>query len=280
MVNCDIDYPFPVLRPTQSDYKSACFVAEVMVSPGQNCYIFHTSLNVQDDTLLRLVEDGLAQPGINIQCDSTWLRKIENVNLGEDKFEISTSEVHGRVNFCPVITASEKIADFHSDDFDEEYQGLKIVIHPGDPLAIGEAKHFDANYEEDRLKKGDPIIIVTTAPDAKDMSITFDSPVIKVSVPGRCKDAYNEMKITKQKYPVLSMLFYLPAVTEGVRLLKDEEDSYIDYTWAQTIKDSLMQMAGGDEEKYRDYLEKPFQTAQQLVGGMDDAILKLASWVI
>lgn len=280
MVNCDIEYPFPVLRPTPSDYKNACFMAEVTVTPDQNCYVFHTSLQVQDDMLLKLVEEELAQPGINIQCDSTWLREVKNVSLGEDEFKISTSEVHGRVNFCPVITASEKIPDFHSSDFADEYQGMKIVIHPGDPLAIGEAKHFDANYAEDRLKKGDPIIIVTTGPGAKDMSIAFDSPVIKVSVPERCKNAYNEMKVTKQKYPVLSMLFYLPAVTEGVRLLRDEEDNYIDYIWAKTMKDSLMQMAGGDEEKYKEFLEKPFQTAQQLVGGMDDAILKLASWVI
>lgn len=280
MVNCNMEYPYPVLRPEAVDYKTSCFAAEVKVTPGKSCYIFHTKLDIQDEKIKKLVEDGLAQPGINIQCDSTWLREMKRVNIGEDEFSISTSDVHNRVNFCPVITATTGIDNFYSDDFIDEFQGMKITIHPGDPLAIGEARYFDAEYVEDHLKKGDPIISITSAPDTKDMSFDFEGSVIKVFVPEKCKNAYYNMKVTKEKYPVLSILFYLPAVTEGLRCLKEDEDTYINYTWAKTIKDSVMQLAGGDENKYEALLDSPFQTAQSLVGGMDNAILKLESWII
>lgn len=280
MVNFDTEYPFPVLRSEPVDYKSSIFLTKVSVTPSQECYIFHTNLDIKNNEVRELIEKGIAQPGVYIQCDSTWMRKIEPVKLGEYEFKVKTSNVRGRVNFCPVITAASTIKDFHSDDFAEEYNSIKIVIHPGDPLAIGKARHFDAVYAEDLLKKGDPIIIVTTEYDSTDMTFDFESDAIKVVVPKKWMDAYSSMKITKRKYPLLSALYYLPAVTESVRCLRDDEDKYIDYVWARTVKDSLMQLAGGNDRKYQNLLQMPFQTAQKLIGGMDEAILALASWVI
>lgn len=280
MVNSDTEYPFPVLRPEPVDYKSSIFVAKVSVEPDDDGYVFHTNLDLRNSEIRELVEKELAQPGVYIQCDSTWVRKIEPVKLGEDSFRIETSDVKGRVNFCPVVTAATTITDFYSGDFAEEYNGINIVIHPGDPLAIGEAKYFDAVYAEDLLKKGDPIIIVTSMPDAKDMTFDFENDAIKVVVPQKWMKSYSDMKITRQKYPLLSVIYYLPAVTEGVRCLRDDEDKYIDYEWARTIKNSIMKMADGKDEKYRRLLNSPFQTAQKLIGGMEDAVLALSSWII
>lgn len=235
---------------------------------------------MKNNEVRELVEKGMAQSGVYIQCDSTWVRKIEPVKLGEYSFRVETSEVKGRVYFCPVITAASVIVNFYSDDFAEEYNGINIVIHPGDPLAVGETKYFDAIYAEDLLKKGDPIIIVTSRADAKDMTFDFENDAIKVVVPPKWMEAYSNMKITPKKYPLLSALYYLPAVTQGVQLLRDEEDSYINYEWARTIRESIMKMANGKEEKYESLLNTPFETAQKLTGGLEDAVLALSSWVI
>ncbi len=280
MVNCNTEYPFPVLRPNPGDFKTSTFNAEVTVVPQKDGYEFKTDIDVNNDDIKFLIEQNKAQIGIDIQCDSTWLRKIHTVSMGEDRFILSTSEVHNRVIFCPVITASQEIINYKSNDFAEEFNSVKIAIQPGDPLAIGETKYFDANYEDDILRKGDPIISVTTAPGTKDMSFDFENPSIMVFVPGKSKDAYSHMEVTPEKYSVLSMLFYLPAVTEGIRLLRDNEDTYIQYAWANTMKQSIMQLAENDQEKYWDLLNNPFQTAQKLLGGMDKAILDLESWLI
>ena len=280
MVNCNTDYPFPVLKPEPVDYKLSTFDAVISVTPDKDRYVFHTNIDIKNNDVNALVEDGTAQLGINIQCESTWLRKIQPVQVGEDKFSLSTAEVHNRVYFCPVITADKKLDDFRSSDFTEEYDGLKIVIHPGDPLAIGEAKYFDADYADDILKKGDPIISVATEPGQKDMTFSFENQSIMVYVPEKTKNAYLNMQVTKEKYSVLSMLVYLPAVTESIRLLDEDEDTYISYAWAKTIKQSVFQIAGGDQEEYERLLKSPFQTAQKLTGGMDKAILDLESWSV
>ena len=280
MVNCNTDYPFPVLKPELVDYKLSTFDAVISVTPDKDRYVFHTNIDIKNNDVKTLVEDGTAQLGINIQCDSTWLRKIQPVHEGEDEFSLITADVHNRVYFCPVITANKKIDDFKSSDFTEEYNGMKIVICPGDPLAIGEMKYFDADYVDDILRKGDPIISVATEPGQKDMAFSFENQSIMVCVPEKTKNAYSNMQATKEKYSVLSMLFYLPAVTEGIRLLDEDEDTYNSYAWAKTIKQSVLQLAGGNEEKYKQLLKSPFQTAQNLMGGMDKAILDLESWSV
>jgi len=280
MVNCNNEYPFPVLRPVPVDYKKSVFNADIAVTPDKGSYTFRTNINVLNDDIKNLVESGAAQVGVDIQCDSTWLRKIQPVILGESEFSVSTDDVHNRVYFCPVITVNQQISDFKSQDFADEYNGIKITLQPGDPMALGETKYFDANYEDDILRKGDPIISVTTAPGTKDMTFTFENSSILVYVPEKSKNAYSNMKVTKEKYSVLSMLFYLPAITEGIRLLGENDNIYGDYAWAKTIKQSILQIAGGDRDQYDELLETPFQTAQKLIGGMDKAILDLESWSI
>lgn len=285
MLNCNSEYPFPVLRPDTVDYKNSVFKAEITVKHDKEGYVFSSDIDASNDEIRKLVERGEAQVGIYIQCNSTWLRKIQPVNLGENKFLLSTAEVHNRVEFCPVITANQKIDDFKSQDFIEEFNGIKFSLQPGDPLAIGETKYFDAKYKDDIIRKGDPIISVTTTPDITDMCFNFENSTIIVYVPERSKKAYGEMQGIKVKYSVLSMLFYLPAITEGIRLLKESEEGssgndYREYMWAKTMQQSMLQIAGGDLDKYEELLKRPFQTAQKLLGGMDAAIMDLKQWVI
>lgn len=280
MANFDTEYPFPVLRAAPVDYKSSTFEAEVSVTPDKKGYIFHTKLIINNNEVRKLVETGIAKPGIYIQCNSTWVRRIEIVKLDEDEFIVPSSDVRGRVSFCPFITADATIENFHSGDFTEEYEDIKIVIHPGDPLAVGEEKYFDAVYVEDLFNKGDSIISVGSSPKATAMTFDFEKDFITVIVPPKWYDAYTSMKITKEKYPLLGALFYLPAVTEGVRLLSPDGENDPDFTWARTLKSSIMRLAGKNNNKYKKLLEDPFWTAQQLIEGMDDAVLSLASWVI
>lgn len=280
MVNCNNEYPFPVLRPDPVDYKKSIFDADITVTPDKARYIFRANIDVSNEDIKSLIENDKAQVGIDIQCDSTWMRKIIPLNLGESETSLSTADVHNRVYFCPVITANQEIPNFRSQDFSDEYNGIKITLQPGDPLAIGETKYFDANYADDILRKGDPIISVTTSPETKDMTFTFENQSILVYVPEKSKNAYSNMKVTKEKYAVLSMLFYLPAITEGIRLIGEKDNTYGDYAWAKTIKQSVMQIAGGDSNQYEELLGTPFQTAQKLLGGMDKAILDLESWSI
>jgi len=280
MVNPEIDYPFPVVKNDLSDYKSSKFITEITVTPENNGYKIDTQISINNKEITLLLEAGKASVGVYIQCDTTWLREIHRVSLGNDSFILSTQDVHHRVYICPVITANEKITAFSSDDFVDEYKGMSFIIHPGDPLAIGEVKYFDADYEDDILRKGDPIISVDSNPTVKDMYFGLESDVLVVYVPEKVKNAFTAMKISPEKYSVLSVMFYLPAITEGVRCLAENEERYVAYEWGKTMRQSIMNLAAGDEDKYTAMLDNPFQTAQKLLGGMDKAALDLASWSV
>lgn len=279
MVSCKTKYPYPVLRPFPEDYETSVFSAKI-TQPNDADYTFNTIINVDNDVIKFLVNNGSAQVGMLIQCDSTWLRKLHPLKLGEDAFSISTSDVHNKVLLCPVITASEEIDGFSSDDLIEEYRGSKIIIHPGDLLAIGETFSFNALYDDDVIRKGDPIIGVTTKPNASEMTFSFDNDSILVIVPEKAKEAYSSIQNVKEKRSVLSLIFFMPAVTEAIRVLRDEEDNYIEYIWARTIKASISELANGNQDKYDYLLDHPFQTAQKIMNGMDRAILDLDSWIV
>lgn len=280
MVNSNTEYPFPVLRPEPVDYNKSVFNADVIVTPEKDGYNFKTDIYITNNEITSLINNGKAQLGINIQCNSTWLRKIQPVKLGHDEFNLKSSEVHKRVEFCPVVTASEMIENFISSDFSEEFQNLKIIIHPGDPLAIGYDKYFDAEYADDVIRKGDPIISVATRPETAEMEIEYDEDIIMVYVPEKSKQAFSSMKGVPAKYAVMSMLFYLPAITGGIQLLYEDKDQYSSSTWGKTILQSIDQISDGNKNEYQNLLKSPFSTEQKLLGGMDTAIQNLAEWII
>ena len=281
MLDSNMCFPYPVLRPEAIDYRTSIFGCEISVVPDESGYEVRCCTVIGDPVISRLVQEGKASIGIQVKCDSTWLRKIEYISEGDFHFKLSTSEVHNRVFLCPIITINEKV-EFTSDGFDEDFAGMTFLMHPGDPIAIGETRKFDAEYEDDLAKKGDSIIIVSSNPMAKDITIETDCPAITIIVPESIRKSYTSIQSNRWKYGVLAGLLYLPALMHAVKELATREDDVIGYTWAKTIRDSIMQIVGGDQLKYDSLMSEDcyYKVSQMLLGGMEKPMKDLAGWML
>ena len=281
MLDSNMGFPYPVLRPEAIDYKTAVFGCEISVIPDEGGYEVRCNTVVGDPVIKRFVQEGKASIGVLVKCDSTWLRKVEKITEGDFQFKLSTSAVHNRVFLCPIITVNEKV-EFTSDGFDEDFEGMTFVLHPGDPIAIGETRKFDAEYEDDLAKKGDSIIIVSSNPMAKDITIETDCPAITITVPDSIRKSYTSIQSNRWKYGVLAGLLYMPAIMQAVKELATKEDDVIGFTWAKTIRDSVMQIVGGDQSKYDSLMTEDncYKVSQMLLGGMEKPMKDLAGWML
>ena len=77
---------------------------------------------------------------------------------------------------------------------------MTFILHPGDPIAIGETRQFDAEYEDDLAKKGDSIIVVSSNPMAKEITIDTESPAITITVPESIRKSYSDIQSSRWKY--------------------------------------------------------------------------------
>lgn len=281
MLDSNMVLPYPVLRPEAIDYKSAVFECDISVTPDVNGYDVRCNTIIGDAAIRELVFSGKASIGVQIKCDSTWLRRIETIPEGESTFSLSTAEVHNRVFLCPIVTMNDQVR-FTSDGFDEDFAGMNFILHPGDPIAIGETRQFDAEYEDDLAKKGDSIIVVSSNPMAKEITIDTESPAITITVPESIRKSYSDIQSSRWKYGVLAGLLYVPALTQAVKELVTKEDDVIGYTWAKTIRDSVMQIAGGNQAKYDSLMTEDnyYKVAQLLLGGMEKPMKDLAGWML
>ncbi len=273
MLNSSMNYPYPVLRGEKTDYKNSIFVAQLSKKDLKDGYMIKAIYSVSNPEIQGLIDDGKAAFALQIQCVSTWFRKLEISSTSIQEFKLPSNMVHDRVDLCPCIIALEEIADFNNSDFSEDFEGIVYSINPGEVLAIGERQKFDAIYKDDIIKKGDPIVHFINDEQASVMYCEYDFDTIRIHLPKQQNAKYNYIGTYEGwKVPVLNAIYVIPAISMGIEeIYKDTclggDGTMERWSWYKTLKVMIQRKAKDVDSVYRKMLSDPIKTAQML---MDD----------
>lgn len=271
MLNPNINYPYPVIRVYEEDYRTTIFKGELAVNLQPNDYLICPAFKVNNTGIVELIEAGKFTYAIEIQAPATWYRKLVLVKDNKP-IHLDTAFIHERVELTPCIIANTQIPAFTNDDFVDEYQGITFEINAGDVVAIGEAKCFDALYQDDIIKNGTSPITIARSDTAKEISCDFSGSFIEITLPADQHDKYLECGYKPEKYKILNAILSTPALVEAIGIIAndvkypDQPSTLDSKAWYKTIVVNLKRVAGNNEAKYRALLDKPFVAAEMLLG--------------
>lgn len=153
MLNSMMNYPYPILRNQAIDYKTGIFKVDIKKTNRSKGFDLSIDYDVTNRRIKEMLDQRILAYALQIQCVSTWYRKLEiSENAGQNVF-IPTSMVHERVDLCPCIIALKDISNFTNEDFSEDFEGITFSVNTGEVVGIGERQKFDAIYKDDIIKK-------------------------------------------------------------------------------------------------------------------------------
>lgn len=271
MLNPNINYPYPVVRVNAEDYRTTVFQGALTVNLQPNCYLVRPAFEIKNAEIEGLIAEGKLTYAIEVQSPATWYRKLFPVKENKP-FLLEPAVLHERVELTPCIVAATQISNFMNEDFEEEYQGMSFEINAGDVIAIGETRSFDALYQDDIIKNGTSPVTITRSDTAKEISCDFSGSLIEITLPAGHHEKYLECGCKPDKYKTLNAILSIPALVEAISIIAsdvknpNQTSGFESKAWYKTIVVNLKRAAENKEAKYRALLEKPFASAELLLG--------------
>lgn len=284
MLNPNMNYPYPLIRVYEEDYRTTVFKGNLAVNLQPDCYLVRPSFEINNPEIAELIEAGKLTYAIEIQSPATWYRHLFPVKDNKS-IRLETACLHERVELTPCIIATTKIIAFTNSDFEEEYQGMSFDINAGDVVAIGEVRTFDALYQDDIIKNGTSPVTIARSDTAKEISCDFSGRLIEITLPAIQHDTYLECGLQSDKYKTLNAILSIPALVEGIGIIANdvkhpEKTSGLESkAWYKTIVVNLKRAAENNETKYRALLDKPFASAELLLGNNYSSALQYLNLV-
>ena len=271
MLNPNINYPYPVIRDHLEDYRSTIFKGELTVNLQPDCYLVRPDFEIDNEGIANLISEGTLTYAVEVQSPATWYRRLFPVKDNK-AIRLDPTVLHERVELTPCIVATTALNGFTNSDFEEEYAGMPFDINAGDVIAIGEIRTFDAFYQNDVIKNGSSIVNIGGSEDVKEIECNFAGKLIEITLPKAQLEDYKECGTLRTKYKTLNAILTIPALVEAICIIASDEKNpdhlsgFQFNAWYKTIVVNLKRAAENNENKYRKLLEKPYSSAQMLLG--------------
>lgn len=226
--------PYPVLTPSNDDYKSPRFELCVTepVRSGRTLSI-PFRLEVSSDTLKELIAKSRAQYVIQTSCVKTIARDTLATNEPEGCLELPDGDYSDVLLLTPYVLATEDIANFKSDEHATEWRAYHpegFRIDEAGILAVG--NDVEITLSSDSI--GSVLDLVAMSQADGTFNVNLDGEHIVISVSAGDKQRIDILRMQSEhdlRHASLFSSIYLSAITQAVSEAFDHEDR----RWAQVI---------------------------------------------
>ncbi len=174
--------PYPVLSSYEDDIVPHLDANSVLVTPthDRKKYSFSIQVLLENEDILRYIEEGKAEYTCEVTCTRTYLRKCYHSQFPAFTIELGRKEVIGDIWFKCFVTVKEDILDYHNSQFNEDYEDALFDMDPGDMLAIFPSMKYTANLKYDKLYSAGSFMVVQEAKN--NSTVWFDATGDKIVV--------------------------------------------------------------------------------------------------
>lgn len=239
-------FPYPVLNNNLDDYLNSEFNAKLQIIEQTPLQI---TLNVQYDLqnpgIKELITNEQATYAIHVEGASSSYRKLftpKNPSIDDFiTFDLSPGDISAKMEFNPIIIATEDIVSFKNNDFNTLYYGEDFSIpniQKGDILAFVETIELNFIFDNRENLNARSMIQIAISKD-KNMHIDTNQEKIMVYLPKNDYEAYiNLSKSSETRQKLLMIAVILPTLTYALeRLASEEVDPSLQ--WVDALTDLL-----------------------------------------
>jgi hypothetical protein len=274
----DRSWPHPVLTSFRDDIADSSFEfnkQDSTIQPAHSSWRIVIKGILDDEYIKNLIEQGIAEYVLHVECDKTYYRKIfkSNIkNLAEWDITIPSNEVSYLIECTPLVIAKKTIEEYRHPKQNSDYDNETFCVTESEPLAYSETLILEAGEEPPPLDKLSSIIQISKANDgAEFMEINCAGEKILVQLPEEIYVNYCKLRTFSQYSWILSNSVILPALHYSlsyfVSLNDEQKNEFMDRaSWLRSIAHNIKKTSAKEfnilEEKN---LEKIFQLVQILL---------------
>ena len=288
MKNKAIEYPHPVLSVLTNDFIGCSFFIEcVSFEDNDSSIDMEISYELTSPGLSKMISQKKASMLLRLMCYRTSFRKVVQMNsLGTTVIHVPKNEVTDSLDLQAVIIANTSQNDYFLEEFNRNYFGnFQFSLRKGDVLAIEPGINVKLDSEKEKDAAG-IVLIRKASNNSSEMSIHFaceedDDPnntdYIYISLPENDYTQYAKLRTRRHLKNgvdrLLQCSIILPAITEGISLLRREElieddestSHYSNTLWASSVLSALSKVGVTDLSSC---LESDFELANKILGNV------------
>ncbi len=245
-------FPYPVLSVDSDDYSDSEFnVTAEVVEQNTNNIVLKFNIDLNNKGMKRLVDKGLAEYVIHIECSTTAFRTTIHTFSQEETYRISNGKVNGEVTLLGMVVSRDEIPHFNNVLLNSDYDEADITIPNAAIMAYCNMPKLRVlkNYEE--LANDESLFSIVKRNtfdeyEEKPITFAFDTDRIKITVDEAVYKVYLQYKDNIQMQPLVHSLLLLPALVDVLDALRTQgAEDYEDKRWFIAF-DKMFEASGKD----------------------------------
>ena len=240
-------FPYPTINNIElrSCFKETSYAFKCSdYNDGQNYILEDAYIEINNENIKNLIEEGHLGVGMIIECSTTVYRKMFEISIQPQTIKIPIGDLRDKVEISCYIYAKKDIDFFKDDDFLEEYNGYSFKIDKNDIIAIDDGYTTVIDYDESVDKKVASIFQIIRDKSAESMVIEKKAKKIVISLPDDEFTYYDNLRKNDNFQNIFFAMIAIPALTYCLKEFQDsirtgdyELDSIeMEYNWFVSVK--------------------------------------------
>ena len=242
-------FPYPTINNTElrSCFKETTYAFKCKDNQDSQNYILEDAcIEISNENIRKLMEDGYVGAGLIIECSTTVYRKMYELTNEPQTIKIDIGDLRDKVEISCYLYAKKEIENFQDNDFLEEYSGYSFKIDKNDIIAIDDGYTTVIDYNESIDKKVSSIFQIIRNQSADSMIIEKKAKKIVISLPDEEFTYYENLKNNDNLQNIFFSMIAIPALTYCLKEFQDavrtgdyDMDAIeIEYTWFISVRNA------------------------------------------
>ena len=224
-------YTYPVLSNDSNYYIGSAFVNDVdMINRGFEV-TFYFKVNIDNDELEQMLNDGDIVIVHHIECPKTSYRQAVETSNTEDTVSIGIGMIDNRIEIISFLVASKDIKSYKNESFSNFYKGFAFNINRGGIMAIGDEYTFHVTKTHDELKEATSIFSIVQDLDSNNKSIQYilDKDKIIIKISKEAYELYVRLSSNKDIQPIMHSMIIVPGLIYILQILQQDREELFRY---------------------------------------------------
>jgi hypothetical protein len=231
-------YPWPVLG--DSDAVTGTFSPIVEVNLGPDNIVIRGNFNLENKTILELINEKKAKYVLQITCIATHFRRCHSFSDSQFDLSIPAVDLRGVVTLEYFVVAIRNIDNYKNSAAHSDYENASISLLPGYIVADGGSEKFDAKKRYAGTKNISDFLEVVRDPHLSGpMTISPNQEKIVVRLPSVDYDklAVFASSKTEKLNSLLQSGIAFPAILIAMQYAFEDPEYHQQFMWFNILKE-------------------------------------------
>lgn len=237
-------FPYPVLRPRIDDYIDGDIQATVHFEQSSDAF------NVRAEVLFAVsvpeiaarIDAGQAQYAVVFACRDTYFRETATSTNPNFEYTFTSGALRGEVLIYPYVVSTTDINDFTCPWINEEFGSGPFSFPVGSVLALDEPKVIYIDRETFKPISSAFVMVANDNLAEHEWRVDASNDKVRIEVSLGLKEQIDVARNSARNKAVLLNSIYFGAVVQCVAHLKQKDNEYESFRWANIFRQKLYDM--------------------------------------